>query len=91
MITTTCDKCKKSFSESVLEDELELQEFVHISFTAGYASAFLDGDRIKFDFCSACFYDMVKDCLPKTSWNQSLDNYFQEPRHIDFEYPERDY
>jgi hypothetical protein len=53
-----CDNCNKEFDA---EDDVELQEFLHIDFTGGYRSVFGDGTHIQCDICQHCLKDKLKD------------------------------
>ena len=55
VIGYTCDVCKKEykFDMKILQDDLELQEFVHINFTCGYGSVFGDGNKVPAIFTRA--------------------------------------
>ena len=50
-----CDKCKKEFT-----DDLELQEFHHVSFRGGFNSVFGDGVCVRADICQNCWFEMIK-------------------------------
>ena len=57
-----CDKCKKEFDcDNESGDYIEIQEFHHINFIAGYGSVFGDGWKIRMDICQRCLYEMIKD------------------------------
>lgn len=49
-----CDKCQKKF-----DDVLDMQEFVSISATAGYGSAWGDGKQYSVDLCSGCSLEVL--------------------------------
>lgn len=53
-----CDFCKKSFTEA---DDFELQEFLYIRFTGGYASVFGDGSEVECDICQHCLKEIIKE------------------------------
>jgi hypothetical protein len=55
-VSMICDKCG---SEYFGQDILELQEFLHINFTGGYASVFGDGIHVECDICQHCLKEMI--------------------------------
>lgn len=64
--SVTCNKCKKEFYYDDTEDEqdeLEIQEFCHISFVGGYGSVFGDGTEVKIDLCQRCLKEMIGDLI----------------------------
>ena len=64
MQTLTCDKCKKSFTEGILEDDFEIQEFLKINFIGGYTSIFGDTRKVKLDICQHCLKTLIGDLIP---------------------------
>jgi hypothetical protein len=57
-IAIQCDRCKKRY-----EDEMEIQEFVHIDFIGGYSSVFGDGHSVAADICQYCIKEIAGDFL----------------------------
>lgn len=49
VIARTCDRCKTRYTDS-----MELQEFLKINKTAGYASIFGDMNSLDLDLCQYC-------------------------------------
>ena len=63
-ISITCDVCKKEFSTDIYNaDCMEVQEFISIAFTGGYASIFGDGDSFELDMCQDCLKEKLGDYL----------------------------
>lgn len=54
--SVVCDCCEQEYT-----DEMDLQEFLHYTDTAGYSSAFPDESFLELDLCSKC----VKKLLGK--------------------------
>ncbi len=81
MVTISCDKCQKSFTEGTTEGDFEIQEFLKIDYIGGYTSIFGDGEHVKLDICQYCLHDMVKDFWQRKATN-NLNDYFQEPVDI---------
>ncbi len=57
----TCDKCGKTFI--IGENDLEIQEFQHISFCGGYGSVFGDMNDVECDICQHCLKAMIGDIV----------------------------
>ena len=55
-ISITCDKCHKEYP---IEDEFEIQEFLHIDFTGGYGSIFGDMAHVECDICQHCLHEII--------------------------------
>jgi hypothetical protein len=53
-----CDKCKEEYSVNEL---MEIQEFLHISFTSGYDSVFGDMTQVECDICQHCLKGLIGD------------------------------
>lgn len=51
-----CDKCEKVFDR---EDIMDVQEMVHVGFSAGYSSVFGDGNVVELDLCQHCFKELA--------------------------------
>ena len=47
---------------------MEMQEFLHIHFIAGYGSVFNDGDEIESDICQHCLSEFIKDSFRLTPY-----------------------
>lgn len=58
-----CDCCHHRFDMSKLEDQMEIQEFVHIDFVGGFGSVFGDCVRVKGDFCQWCVRKLLGEFL----------------------------
>lgn len=56
-IKVGCDKCHEILS--VGDDDLEIQEFLHIRFTGGYSSVFGDETEVECDLCQRCLKEMI--------------------------------
>ena len=54
-VALKCDRCKKQYTSN----DYEYGDFLRIDFSAGYASAFGDGNQVQCDLCSACLYEMI--------------------------------
>ena len=54
LVSIQCDKCKKNY-----DDVLEILEFHHISFIAGFGSVWGDGDKISGDLCQHCLKEFA--------------------------------
>ena len=52
----TCDKCKNDYTNI-----MEIQEFLSINLTGGYASVFGDGATIEMDICQYCLKEIHDD------------------------------
>jgi len=52
----SCDVCGKYFSYESIEEEMELQEMIHISDRGGYGSVVGDGVLWELDICQHCFH-----------------------------------
>ena len=64
VVGCTCDVCKKTFNKNVNDEEmLEVQEFVHISFTGGYGSIFGDMSEFELDICQHCLKEKLGQYL----------------------------
>ena len=61
-ISITCDKCGKTITN---EEILDLQEWLQISFIAGYGSIFDDGEEYQCDLCQQCTKELLGDYLIK--------------------------
>ena len=60
VVGCTCDVCQKTFNKNVNDEEmLEVQEFVHISFTGGYGSIFGDMSEFELDICQHCLKEKL--------------------------------
>jgi len=57
-VSITCDECKTTY-----EDIIEMQEFLHISYTAGYGTVFEDMAHIEADICQHCIKAKFGDIL----------------------------
>lgn len=55
-----CDSCGRRFKA---DDIWEIQEFLHIDFSAGYGSVFGDENHVSCDLCQHCLKDRLGDCL----------------------------
>ncbi len=55
-----CDCCRRRFEAG---DIFEIQEFLHIDFSAGYGSIFGDENHVQADICQQCLKDRLGDCL----------------------------
>ena len=62
MKKTICDICKKEFT-----DVMDLQEFIHIRFCAGYKSVFDDGDVYECDICNTCLKEKLGEHIRRIS------------------------
>lgn len=54
LVAVECDRCKKVYT-----DIYEIQEFLCINFTGGYASVFGDMNKIDCDICQHCLKEMI--------------------------------
>ncbi len=51
-----CDICGKEYFS---DNQIELQEFLHIKFTGGYASVFGDMNKVECDVCQHCLIKFI--------------------------------
>ena len=63
LLSITCDVCGSKFTRKDDEpwDTYEVQEFVSISFTAGYSSVFGDENKVELDICQHCLKQKLGD------------------------------
>lgn len=59
-----CDSCGRRFEA---DDIWEIQEFLHIDFTAGYGSIFGDENHVQADICQHCLKDHLGKILRITN------------------------
>ncbi len=59
--SVTCDDCKKEFDCET--DVFEVQEFVSLSFMAGFGSVFGDTNQVSMDLCQHCFKERCGDVV----------------------------
>ena len=64
VVELTCDDCGLRVNRE--DDIVEFQEFLQISFSAGYGSVFADGDRYELDLCQHCVKARLGELLRKT-------------------------
>ena len=56
LVSIQCDKCGKVVD---LDDQLEFQEMVCISFTGGFSSVWGDMTKVSVDLCQDCAHSLV--------------------------------
>ncbi len=61
LVGCKCDRCKITYS--IDEDVLEIQEFFHINYIAGYGSVFGDMNSVRADICQHCLKEVLGDVL----------------------------
>ena len=60
----TCDLCKKEyFFDHTMKSDMEIEEFVSINHTCGFASIIDDGKVISIDLCQYCFKSKFDDLV----------------------------
>lgn len=68
LIAYKCDMCRRTYD--INDDVFEAQEFLHIDFTAGYASVFGDMNTVKADICQHCLKEVLGHVLRiEEGWN----------------------
>lgn len=58
-----CDVCGKYFSYESIEEEMELQEMIHISDRGGYSSVIGDDIEWAIDICQHCFHKKFSEYI----------------------------
>ena len=63
LVSVTCDICgktyKNEYSDGVMDDIMELQEFHYIRFSGGYGSVFGDTVDVECDVCQHCLFEFI--------------------------------
>lgn len=54
ILEVQCDSCKRT-----IDDAIEISNFHHINFTAGFGSSFGDMNKVSADICDTCFHDLI--------------------------------
>lgn len=54
ILEVECDSCK-----SKTDDPMEISNFHHINFSAGFGSIFGDMNKVEADICDLCFHDLI--------------------------------
>lgn len=52
----TCDKCNTQYD---ITETIEVQEFLRVRFTGGYAAVLGDGSSYELDLCQYCVKDLL--------------------------------
>ena len=60
-VSVTCSVCGETFDWK--QDEMEVQEFLHIRFRGGYESVFGDGVLFEADICQHCLKERLGDVI----------------------------
>jgi hypothetical protein len=65
-----CDVCKKVYENNSFADEIEIQEFLHIDYEAGYGTVFEDMAHIQCDVCQNCLKEKLGEFIKITPYGE---------------------